>query len=661
MQPEESAPDSLQQEVRRLRARVAALEDAEARCRRAENALAEAEQLTRMGVWDKDLATGLSVWSDECYRLFGQAPGSGPVTLEKFLSLIHPDDRATVRKNMERAIRECGHCNCEFRVIHPDGTVRVVHGQGRVISDAAGRPVRMVGAAQDVTERRRLEDELRAGGERYRTLFEGNPQPMFVFDRQTLAYLAVNDAAVVHYGYSRDEILGMTVKDIRPPEDVPALLATLARTGDEYAQHGIWRHRKKDGTVIEVEVATHGVRFGDRPACLTVAHDVTERRRLEAQLRQAQKMEAVGRLAGGVAHDFNNLLTVVNGYSDLLLESLPPSDPIRAQVEEISRAARRATDLTSQLLAFGRKAMAIPRVLDLNALVRDTEKMLRRLIGEDVELVTQLDPALGRVKMDPGQLDQVILNLAVNARDAMPQGGTLTIETRNVELSPAYVRKYLDVVPGPYVALVVRDTGHGMTEEVKAHVFEPFFTTKEVGKGTGLGLSTIYGIVKQAGGHIEVESAPGRGATFRVLLPRLGDGAAATEGARSDAGLPHDSETVLLVEDEDMVRTFARVVLQRCGYTVLEATNGPDALHQAEDHHGPIHLLASDVVMPHMSGRELAERLSGLRPQVRVLFFTGYMDDAVLRLGILKDGTACLQKPFSPDVLARKVREVLDW
>ncbi|MBI3723412.1 response regulator [bacterium] len=383
-------------------------------------------------------------------------------------------------------------------------------------------------------------------------------------------------------------------------------------------------------------------------------------KKTEEQLRHAQKMEAVGRLAGGVAHDFNNLLTAINGYSELILARLSERDPLRNDLEEIRKAGQRATALTRQLLAFSRKQLLQPRVLDLDSVVESMDGMLRRLIGEDVDLVSSRHGDLGRVRADPGQIEQVIVNLAVNARDAMPPGGKLTIETRNVDLDEAYAGQRPDVAPGPYVLLAVTDTGTGMDKQTLSHLFEPFFTTKGQGKGTGLGLSTTYGIVKQSGGHIAVYSEPGHGTTFKVYLPRVEDAPEPTPSSARYALSPRGSETILLVEDEDMVRSFVRMVLSMNGYTVLEATNGSEAILVCERHAERIHLLVTDVVLPQLSGRQVWERLSPLRPDMRVLYMSGYTDDAIVHHGVLDPGTSFIQKPFTPSALAREVRAVLD-
>jgi len=370
-------------------------------------------------------------------------------------------------------------------------------------------------------------------------------------------------------------------------------------------------------------------------------------------------MEAVGRLAGGIAHDFNNILTAITGYVDLLLEDLPPGDPRRNDAQEVRKAADRAAGLTRQLLAFSRQQVLQPRVVGLNGLVTDIEKMLRRLLGEDIDLATRLDPALGAVKADPGQLEQVIMNLAVNARDAMPQGGKLTIETANAELDESYAREHFPATPGRYVLLAVSDTGVGMTPEVQAHLFEPFFTTKERGKGTGLGLATVYGIVKQSGGFIWVYTEPSHGSTFKVYLPRV-DASVQPREATAGAGAKRGTETVLLAEDEAPVRAVARQVLERHGYNVLEAPSAEAALDLAQRYSGDIHVLLTDVVMPGLSGHDLAKQLVALRPNVRVIYMSGYTDDAITRHGVLEPGLAYVQKPFTPEGIARKVREVLD-
>jgi nitrogen-specific signal transduction histidine kinase/ActR/RegA family two-component response regulator len=401
---------------------------------------------------------------------------------------------------------------------------------------------------------------------------------------------------------------------------------------------------------------------------ITTSEDITERKRaeeemasLEEQLRQSQKIEAIGRLAGGVAHDFNNLLTVIKGYSELSLTMLTEGDPIKENVEDIKKASDRAGNLTRQLLAFSRRQILDMRVLDLNAILRDLEKMLRRLISEDIEMETRLAEGLGEIKTDPGQIEQLVINLVVNAKDAMPSGGKLTIETGDVVLGEEYARTHIGVRPGRYVMLSVSDTGIGMSPEVKERIFEPFFTTKEVGKGTGLGLSTVYGIVKQSEGNIWVESELAKGTTFKIYLPKVAESIKPVQPGLTPAAVLRGSETILLVEDEDMVRTLARTILEKSGYNVLEAANGLEALRLVQEHTPePIHLMVTDVVMPGMNGRKLAEHLTPLHPEMKILYMSGYTDTVIVHHSVLDPGANFLQKPFAPDDLTSKVRKVLD-
>jgi two-component system cell cycle sensor histidine kinase/response regulator CckA len=775
---------------------------------------------------------------------------------------------------------------------------------------------------RDLGEQGRWEEELDQSEKRYSALFESNPLPMLVYDPESLAFLAVNAAALCRYGFSRDEFLAMTLTDLCTPEQAPAFLRSLPGHREEQVQSGPWKHRRKDATVFDVELTTHNLPFGKRSARLVLASDVsqrvraeqalrqqralleniithipgsvfwkdrqgvylgcnegtardlgrpspadvigltdfdmpfsreeaefyrqcdrqvmetekpllnieetqrrpdgsqavlltskvplrddegrvigtlgvyaditsrkrteqlveqrerlfravieaagavpytrnyvtnqfeyvgpgieallgytpeefstelwelltlevflpgqtkgtsaqdaknvfrnspsvswyadarvrtktgedrwlfnaavkifdesgelvsswgllqdiTERRRLEEHARQSQKMEAIGRLAGGVAHDFNNLLTVINGYGDVLLRQFPEGDQQHDAVRQIVSAGERAAKLTGQLLAFSRKALLAPRVLDLRTVVADMDQMLRRLIGEDIELVTIAAPDLGLVKADPGHIEQIILNLVCNARDAMPQGGKLTIEVGNVELDESYARTQPDAVAGRHVLLAVTDTGVGMDQPTRARIFEPFFSRKG-DKGTGLGLATVYGAVRQNGGHITCYSESGEGACFKVYLPRLSEVPRAEAASTARAVMPRGTETILLAEDEQAVRDLARRILEGCGYTVLTATNGLEATTVAAQHRQNLQLLVTDVIMPKMGGRELADRLVRQDPRLKVLFLSGYTDDAVVRHGILECEVAFLQKPFSPAVLAQKVREVLD-
>ena len=498
---------------------------------------------------------------------------------------------------------------------------------------------------------------LKEKDKKFRLLFEENPLPMWVFDPETRRFLEANAAASALYGYSAEEFGQMTLAGVQSEEDVERFAGSLLET--VRPAPAIWRHRTKSGRMIEVEVAAHEIQYGGRPAELAVVIDITGRLRLEDQLRQAQKMEAVGMLAGGVAHDFNNLLTIITGYTQLILTSLAPSDKNRHSAEQVLKAADSAAALTRQLLAFSRRQVLQPRVLDLNQLVTGLSAMVRRLMGEDIELLLALQPDLGRVNADPGQLEQVLMNLVVNAREAMPQGGTLTIETANVMLDEDYASRHISVKPGPHILLAVSDNGAGMDEATKTRLFEPFFTTKSPGKGTGLGLSTVFGIVTQSGGSVEVYSEPGSGTSVKVYLPRM-DQPVALESAAQKKAAARGTETILLVEDEEMVRNLVHETLARQGYRILDASDPAEARRIAESHQGPIQLLIADVVMPKTSGRDLARELIRRRPDMKVLYMSGYTDAAVVSSGILYKEVAFLQKPFTPAALAEKVREVLE-
>ncbi|MDB5310219.1 MAG: Blue-light-activated protein [Gemmataceae bacterium] len=724
-------------------------------------------------------------WNPAAERLFGYTLGE--IIGRHITVLAAPDQIVEEQGFIKRLVRGEQLPPFETTRLRKDWRVVPVSLSLSVIRHPAGNLLGFSASYRDLTPEQQARDALRRSEEKYRELFEQNPHPMWVYAVETLRFLAVNDAAVDQYGYSRDEFLGMTILDIRPPEDVSTLLASVRHATPGLLRGGVWRHRHKDGRTREAEVASHAIRYDGRPARLVLATDVTARRRaemalrereelfrnviahipcgvfwkdrnsvylgcndqmardlgfaspdqvvgrtdaalgvtpteaatyrdadkqvvetgspvlnreesqtrpggkvtlltskvplrdaagavvgvlgvyqditdrkkLEEQYRQAQRMEAVGRLAGGVAHDFNNLLTVITGYSDLVLIALPGHDPAWPLVEEIKKAGERAAVLTQQLLAFGRKQMLQQQVLNLNEVVTGLEKMLRRIIGEDIRLATLSGPDLLRVKADPVQVEQVILNLAVNARDAMPTGGRLTIETANMAL-PRGPGGESAVRPGPYVLLSVSDTGCGIPADVLPHVFEPFYTTKPVGQGTGMGLATVYGIATAHGGHVEVESTVGRGTTFRVYWPAAEELSQETDRPAGETRLPRGTEVVMVAEDEEGVRGLARLTLQKLGYTVLVAANAEQTLAAARASDRPMDLLLTDVVMPGMSGRALAERMLAEYPGLKVLYTSGYTDDAVVRYGVESDRVNFLPKPYTPAILARKVREVLD-
>jgi PAS domain S-box-containing protein len=516
----------------------------------------------------------------------------------------------------------------------------------------------------EVAERKRTEEALRESEQSYRTVTETAPDAMITIDEDG-SIVFVNRAAERIFGHKTAEMLGESLTMLMPEFLGPVHQASFKRYFETRRKHTSWHAIKlhgvhKGGEEIPLEISfSEFVKCGKR-YFTGIARDITERKHLEDQLRQSQKMEAVGHLAGGVAHDFNNMLTAIIGYSQLIQLRLDQGSRLSREVGEIEKAGRRAASLTSQLLAFSRKQVLQPKVIDLNEAISDIDKMLRRLIGENIDHVTIAGPELGRVKADPGQLEQILVNLALNSRDAMPQGGKLTIETMNVHLDEDYASTHAEVVAGQYVMLAVSDTGHGMDAKTMSRIFEPFFTTKERGRGTGLGLSMVYGIVKQSGGHVWVYSEPGQGTTFKIYLPTIDEAVGAGDVEMVASGALLGSETILLVEDEEMVREFAHTALETYGYTVLEAASPVEALEVSRGYSGLIHLMLTDIIMPGITGRELTERLSHLRPEMKVLYMSGYTDDAIVRHGVLDADTPFLQKPFAPDMLARKARQVLD-
>ncbi|HZS46164.1 MAG TPA: PAS domain S-box protein [Blastocatellia bacterium] len=705
--------------------------------------------------------------------------GSEESTPVPFIEVPHPGDLIVLKHAPLLSGRQ---------ILIPVGVLLLVVAAPLAWSETLRRRVKAKTAElqREIAERQHSQQALAASEKHYRLLFHSNPLPMWVYDRDTLQFLAVNEAAVRNYGYSLEEFSSMTIKEIRPAEDIAILLNEVEHITEGLGRTMRFRHKKKDGTIIDVEITSHTLIFQGKNAELVLANDITELKRAEQalidseselralfgamtdvvvvfdhrgqyvkiaptnpgplfrlpdeligrtlhevfplqladlflgyiktvletgkplnveyrlnlngtaawfegvlspmsadsvflisrdvtwrkqadeqlkqsqeQLRQSQRLEPIGRLAGGVAHDFNNLLTAIIGYSELLLADTASDDARFGNLSEIKKAGQRAAGLTRQLLAFSRKQILQPKVINLNSTVLNMHKMLRRLIGEDIEIISLLDHRIGQVNADPGQVEQVILNLAVNARDAMPDGGKITIETLNLDVPENNTR--LNGIPaGNYVTLTVQDSGCGMDEETKSHIFEPFFTTKETGKGTGLGLATVYGIVQQSGGYISVESAPGKGTSFCVYLPRT-EAAAETDAVRFN-GLDRETagETILVVEDEDLLLRLIQTTLRQAGYKVLTATNGTEAIEQFQLNRDIIKLVLTDIVMPQMGGRRLVERLYELGSSARILFMSGYTSDSIVRDELIGDRIQLLQKPFSPTDLTAKIRDVLD-
>lgn len=572
---------------------------------------------------------------------------------------VHPEDLNRCVSTYLAAFHAREPFEMEYRLRRHDGEYRWIVDFGRPFNDAEGQFAGYIGSCYDITERKQTEAALRTTEERFRAFMDNLPAVAFLKDVRG-RYVYVNHTWERIYRRSRSEWYGKVDTELWPAEVARRLVESDRRAMAENRPveqvHTIptptGEQREWLAFKFPIADASGGLGVGG------VAIDVTERRQLEEQLRQSQKLEAIGRLAGGVAHDFNNLLMIVLGTSQRLLHNYSHDHQLRGALEQIKYAGDRAAELTRQLLAFSRKQVIVPKVLDINAIVAGMSPMLRRLLGEDIDLFTSLHPALGPVKMDAGQLEQVLMNLAANARDAMPQGGKLTIETDNVEIKGRHRHDQM-VMPGRYAALVVSDTGNGIGAETQPHIFEPFFTTKPQGKGTGLGLSTVYGIVKQSGGYIFVYSEVGQGTAFKVYLPRVDDAIESVRSEQDAAVLPQGTETILVVEDEPGVRSLVCAALEQLGYRVLEASLGSQALLMAERHAGPIHLLLTDVVMPQMNGPEVAARLLARRPGVKVLFMSGYADNAIVHHSIIDPGAAFLQKPFDTDVLAYKVRAVL--
>ena len=744
--------------------------------------LAAIVEYSEDAILSKTLDGTITTWNNGAERLYGYAATE---IVGQPISVLIPRERSAEMQEILDQVR-WGNQVEHFETVRVKKNGRPVQVSVTVspIKNPAGQVIGASTIARDITNQKLAEESVRRSEEQYRFLFESNPMPMWVFDVNSFTFLAVNEAAVRHYGYSRKEFLAMTVLDIRPEEDVRKFVEVAKTPVRGLSGSELWRHRKKDGTIIDVEITSHDLILDGREAELVLANDVTERKRneqklleleeryskafrssplpitistfnegrylecnhaflqmlgfdrdeivgrtafdvhfwpsresrarfvkqvsergrtigfetqilskagevrtvliygesinlsdtrcilaiindvteskrLEEQLRQAQRMEAVGRLAGGVAHDFNNVLGVIIGYSELAQGALSEDTPVRQQVAEIKKAADRGASLTRQLLAFSRQQILQPSVINLNTVIENLSNMLRRMVAGDVEVSFGQDPELGNVYVDRGQMDQILMNLAVNARDAMPEGGKLIIETANADLDSTYAEQHAPVRPGPYVRLTVTDTGTGMDAATMSRIFEPFFTTKTLGHGTGLGLSIVYGIVKQSGGYIWVYSEVGRGTTFKIYFPRLESDAEIQQEMKGARGTVSGTETILLVEDDEPLRKLTQTLLQENGYQVMESPDGGSALKLAEGHEGTIHLLLSDVIMAQASGPELASKLRALRPGIKVLYMSGYTGDLIARHGGAEAGAALVEKPFTREALLIRVREVL--
>ncbi len=645
------------------------LQEAQSQLRASRAMLEEAQAIAHVGSW----ASGFSrddiiQWSPEARRILGVRNG-GKMTVEGFFAVVHDDDRERLRQALRDAIAKRAPVEIEHRILFSGEDARWVHGRGVVEHDDKGQAVRLVGTIQDITERKRVEGALlRSEAEL----------------REKVAVLGMASHAARLGGWSfapTDATVSWSDEVCAIHEVAPGTSPDLERALNFYAPEFRQTIRDKfgecirDGTSfdLELQVITGKNRIiwvraignaerntkGEITQVRGALQDIDERRKLQDQFRQSQKMDAIGRLAGGVAHDFNNLLTVILSYAALSMDGLKPGDPLLEDLQEIRTAGHRATELTKQLLAFSRQQVLQPQVIHLNESIASMKSMLGRLLGEDVELSVRTAEGIGRILADPGQIEQVVMNLSINARDAMPLGGKLTIETSNVVVDEEYAATRVDLLPGNYVLLAISDSGSGMDASTRARIFEPFFTTKDKGKGTGLGLSTVFGIVQQSGGSVGVYSEVGVGTTFKVYFPRT-DRAATVSTRPAPPKMLRGTETILLVEDEKQVRAVGSTILRRNGYYVLEASNGEEAVLIARGFKERIHLLLTDVVMPRMSGRLLSEQLAGERPEMKLLYASGYTDDAIVHHGVLDAGVAFLQKPFTAATLLSKVREVLD-
>lgn len=645
------------------------LEIEKAKSQASEESLKKAQQFANVGSWTWHIESNRLEWSEQMFRIFGiDSDGFSGDLSEVLAGAIHPDDLATVEQANMSVVREKKATSLEYRILQPDGTERRVWAEpGELILDDAGKPAVLRGIVQDITERRQVEQNQKLMA----AMLDATPGFVGFADAKNTQVQYINPGGRKMVGIQPQvDVTQLKIADVHPEwtnkllrdEFIPAAI----RDGMWIGESAFLDRNRREIPVLMALLA-HKSAKGEVEFISTVSIDITdlkraeeEKQKLQTQLQQAMKMEAVGRLAGGVAHDFNNLLTAIIGNVTLALMELSPSDPSAKILIEANRASERAARLTQQLLAFSRRQIIEPKVLDLNDMITGLKSMLSRLIGENIELLTVLGRGLGPVKVDLGQVEQILANLVVNARDAMPDGGKLSIETANADLDDDYCARHPDATPGRFVMVTVSDTGCGMSEEVRAQLFEPFFTTKPKGSGTGLGLATIYGAVRQSGGSIEVHSEEGNGAMFRIYFPRVEGQALRQQLDPETPDLPGGSENVLVVEDEEIVRGVCVKFLERLGYTVMQASNGEEAIEMAKDHGGRIDLLVTDVVMPGMNGRELADLLVTFHPETKVIFTSGYTEDAIVNHGVLNEEVAFVRKPYTLSKLARVARGVLE-
>jgi PAS domain S-box-containing protein len=648
---------AIRRAVREVQERLA-LKQVDEELRRSQRELAEIVASSADAIIGKNLDGIITSWNIGAEKLFGyradEARGHS-------ITMLMPPDRTAEEARILESIRR-GERVVPFETVRvrKDGSLIHIAATISPIRNARGEVIGASKIARDITTSKRAGELLRASENQYRLLFESNPTPTLLFNQETLAFLSVNEAAVRHYGFSREEFAAMTLSDLALPEEVPGFLQRLSTLTTEAGNSGIWRHRKKDGKLAEMEITSHPVVFAEKRAWLSLAVDVTERLSLEAQLRQSQKMESVGQLAGGIAHDFNNLLTVITGHSGLLL-AMELTPRIAEPVREISEAAKRAADLTRQLLTFSRKNVLQPLVMDLNEVVNNVSKMLRRIMGEDIALEVTFSPSLPSVKADLGMVEQVLLNLAVNSRDAMPRGGSLRISTSSVMIDKAHVLQNPEAFTGRYVCLSFADTGCGIPPENLPRIFEPFFTTKELDRGTGLGLATVYGIIKQHQGWIEVASQVNQGTNFQIFLPACAERGGALNMSSGEQRVIGGTETLLVVEDEAPLLKLMHHILGSYGYEVLGCSTGKAALDLWGEHRAKIDLLLTDMILPDgMAGPELAEILKSSKPAIKVVYTSGYNTEKLMKDFTLDHGANFIQKPFHARKLAETVYDCLN-